>query len=188
MKKYLANIISASRVAFAAVLLFLNDFTGMFIPIYIYCGFSDLIDGPIARKTNSVSVLGAHLDTVGDVLTYSAMTKIIVFKKDVPLWAFIWFGAVAVGFIAAAFIAKIRSGKFYFVHTLFCKIMAGVFFVLPLVINHIKVEICGAVLCTVSSIGALESIIFQLKDSSNETNVISVRKMLKSKNNTEKSR
>lgn len=179
MKKHLANIISGSRVVCAAVLLFFSEFSSLFVYLYIYCGFSDLIDGPIARKTQSVSILGAQLDTVGDVLTYSAMTKILVFGVDIPIWAFVWFGVILVGFVAAAVISKIRKGKFYFVHTLFCKIMAGVLFVLPLAITRIKVNICVSVLCSVSSIAALESVVFQLIAKDNRTNVLSLIKIFK---------
>lgn len=183
MKKHLANIISSSRIFSAILLFFFNEFTSLFIAIYVYCGFSDLIDGPVARKTGTVSVLGTRLDTIGDVLTYSALTKILVFKMSIPLWAFIWFFVNIVGFISAAIISKIKNGKFYFVHTLFCKIMGTLFFSLPFVISYIKVSICSAILCFVSSIAAGESIFVQLKNNDAETNVISIRKLLKEKEN-----
>ena len=179
MKKHLANIISGSRVLCAAALLLCSEFSALFVSLYTYCGFSDLIDGPVARKTTSVSVLGTHLDTAGDVLTYSAMAKILVFSIDIPIWAFIWFGFILAGFLTSAVISKVRKGKFYFVHTLFCKIMGGVFFVLPFVITRIKVYVCALVLCSVSSVAAGESILVQLKSNDNTTNVLSVRKLLK---------
>lgn len=181
MKKNAANIISSSRILCASLLLFFNEFTSLFISIYIYCGFSDLIDGPIARKTGTVSVLGTRLDTIGDVLTYSALTKILVFKMSIPVWAFVWFAVNIVGFISAAIISKLKHGKFYFVHTLFCKIMGTLFFVLPFVIGYIKVSICSVILCLVSGIAACESIFVQLKSREAETNVISIRKLLKEK-------
>ena len=81
MKKHLANIISLSRVAGAIALFFFNEISTAFLIIYVLCGITDLIDGPIARKTNSTSPLGATLDTVGDVATYLALTKVLIIKK-----------------------------------------------------------------------------------------------------------
>ena len=90
MKKNLANIVSLSRVACAVVLFFCRDFSSLFLWVYVFCGFTDLIDGPIARKTGSASTLGASLDTVGAVLTYLALAKALFIKKLVPWWIFVW--------------------------------------------------------------------------------------------------
>ena len=91
MKKHLANIVTSSRILGAIVLFLCKDIKTTFLIIYVLCGFTDLIDGPIARKTNSSSTLGATLDTVGDVGTYLALTKIHIKNKLVPTWILIWF-------------------------------------------------------------------------------------------------
>ena len=42
----------------------------MAVPLWhmmsLFCGISDMIDGTIARKTKSISGLGARLDSVAD--------------------------------------------------------------------------------------------------------------------------
>ena len=109
MKKHLANIVSSSRIVGAIALFFCNSISNVFLAIYILCGFTDLIDGPIARKTNSTSLLGATLDTVGDVATYLALTKILIMKKLVPGWILAWILGAGVVFGIGALKEKIQQ-------------------------------------------------------------------------------
>ena len=64
MKKYIANSITASRVAFSLPLLFVPLTSVWFYIFYLFCGLTDMIDGTIARKNGAVSNFGARLDTV----------------------------------------------------------------------------------------------------------------------------
>ena len=66
MKKYIANIITGSRVAFSLPLLFIPLSSAWFYIFYLLCGLTDMIDGAIARKMGAVSKFGAKLDTVAD--------------------------------------------------------------------------------------------------------------------------
>ena len=66
MKKHIANIITGSRIVFSFPLLFIPLSSAWFYMFYLLCGFSDMIDGTVARKTKSVSEFGARLDTVSD--------------------------------------------------------------------------------------------------------------------------
>lgn len=171
MKKHFANIISSSRIIGAVILFFFSEITGAFLTVYIYCGFSDLIDGPVARKIGSVSVTGARLDTVGDVLTYFALTKILIIKRIVPLWGLIWFGVTLIGFVVSAIVSKVRFNRFYFVHSLFGKILGVVIFLMPLAVNKYPAQYIGLI-CSVATIAAVESIIIQLKSTSLKTDAI----------------
>ncbi len=68
MKKYIANIITGSRVAFSLLLLFISLSSVWFYILYLFCGLSDMIDGAIARKTGTVRKFGAKLDTIADFI------------------------------------------------------------------------------------------------------------------------
>ena len=68
MKKHLANIITGLRIIGSVVLLFFDVPSLPFYITYLLCGFSDMIDGAIARKTNAVSSFGSKLDTVADIV------------------------------------------------------------------------------------------------------------------------
>ncbi|MBQ8227450.1 MAG: CDP-alcohol phosphatidyltransferase family protein [Clostridia bacterium] len=163
MKKHLANIISLSRVAGAIFLFFCKDITSVFLSVYILCGFTDLIDGPIARKTKSSSTLGASLDTIGDVLTYLALTKVLIFKKLVPLWIFIWILSAGILFGICAIVTKARFKKVFLPHTYLGKIFGGSVFVLPLTMQIMDGKIWMGVICTIATVHALELFYIQLK-------------------------
>ncbi|MBQ8782307.1 MAG: CDP-alcohol phosphatidyltransferase family protein [Clostridia bacterium] len=163
MKKYLANIISLSRVAGAIFLFFCKDISTLFLSVYILCGFTDLIDGPVARKTNSSSTLGASLDTIGDVLTYLALAKILIFKKLVPLWIFIWILSAGVLFGICAIITKARFKKAFLPHTYLGKIFGGSVFVLPLAMQIMDEKIWMSIICTIATVHAIELFFIQLK-------------------------
>lgn len=144
-------------------MFFCNEISPLFLSIYIFCGFTDLIDGPIARKTNSSSTLGASLDTIGDVLTYLALAKILISKKLVPLWIFIWILSAGILFGVCAIITKSRFNKFYLPHTYLGKIFGGTVFVLPLAMQIMTNEIWMSVICSIASIHAIELFFIQLK-------------------------
>lgn len=177
MKKHIANLISLSRVICAAFLLPLNELNSTFLAVYIYCGISDLIDGPIARKTGSTSVAGAVLDTVGDVFTYFALAKVLIMQKMIPDWVLPWICITFVGFGLSAVIAKIRFKKFYFVHSFFGKLLGLSIFLLPLLIKPVGIVYFGIV-CVFATIAAVESVVIQTKSKTLVTDV----KLLKKNN------
>lgn len=164
MKKHIANLVTLSRVVGAIVLFFCKEISALFLAVYVFCGFTDLIDGPIARKTGSSSSLGASLDTIGDVLTYLALTKILIVKKLVPLWILVWIISTGVMFGIDAFISKHRFNKFYLPHTYLGKIFGGSVFVLPIAIQFIPHEIWMSVICVIASIHSFELLYIQLKN------------------------
>ena len=53
-------------------LLFLPVFSPGFYVVYLLCGLSDMADGTIARKTNSVSKPGSQLDSIADLIFVAA--------------------------------------------------------------------------------------------------------------------
>lgn len=168
LKKNLANIVSASRIAGSIVLFFMSDITNAFLAVYIFCGFTDIIDGPIARKTNNTSLIGATLDTVGDVLTYLALTKILIKKSLVPTWILIWILSAGAVFGIGAFISKHRFKKLYLPHTYLGKTFGLVVFVLPIAIKLTVGTIWMSVICAIASIHALELIYIQSKNATAE--------------------
>lgn len=55
-KVNIADVITASRIIFAVCILFCPTFTFWFYTFYLLGAFTDMIDGPIARKLNLKSV------------------------------------------------------------------------------------------------------------------------------------
>ena len=67
-----ANLITGTRILCSIVLLFCSPFSPSFYALYLVAGLTDMIDGPVARKTGTVSELGAKLDTTADFLFIAA--------------------------------------------------------------------------------------------------------------------
>ena len=65
----MANIITGFRVLISIALLFCPVFSPVFYVLYLIAGLADMIDGTIARRTNTVSEFGARFDTAADFVT-----------------------------------------------------------------------------------------------------------------------
>ncbi|MBQ1334162.1 MAG: CDP-alcohol phosphatidyltransferase family protein, partial [Clostridia bacterium] len=63
-----ANIITGTRILLSIALLFCKAMSPVFYTLYIAAGISDILDGAIARKTNTVSDFGSKLDTAADLI------------------------------------------------------------------------------------------------------------------------
>lgn len=96
MLKSIANIITSFRIFCSVLLLFFSVFSMEFYIAYLLCGFSDMIDETIARKTNSNSEFGAKFDTVAD-LVFVAVAFIKLFPiLHIPKWLWIWIVAIGI--------------------------------------------------------------------------------------------
>ena len=62
----MANTITFFRIAASIVLLSCPVFSPAFYTLYIAAGLSDMLDGYVARKSNTDSRFGARLDTIAD--------------------------------------------------------------------------------------------------------------------------
>ena len=59
--KHIANIITGSRIVFSIALLLFPPLSSAFYVLYAAAGLTDMIDGTVARKTNTVSDFGEDL-------------------------------------------------------------------------------------------------------------------------------
>ena len=96
MTKHIANILTGSRIFGSILLLFFPAFSSGFYITYLLCGFSDMIDGTIARKTNSTSNFGSQLDTIADFIFVVVSLFKLILATRIPWWLWIWGGIIAV--------------------------------------------------------------------------------------------
>ncbi|MBQ6381388.1 MAG: CDP-alcohol phosphatidyltransferase family protein [Clostridia bacterium] len=190
MKKHIPNIISATRILIGALLYLFNDINGGFIALYVVCGITDLIDGPIARKLNATSSTGALLDTIGDIVTYMAFAKILLVKHMVPGWIVAWMLGVAAIHLLAGLYSLIKVKKFYVVHSLFGKLLGGAVFVLPFAMWIVgmlpidydpAVHFLMAVAATIGTIAGIESFAIQIKTNDPDTDIHTIYRLFKPK-------
>ena len=65
------NICTMLRIVGTVGLLLIRPLTLPFYLLYTFCGITDVLDGTIARATNSTSEFGARLDSISDLIFYA---------------------------------------------------------------------------------------------------------------------
>lgn len=133
IKKNLANFITLIRIIGAIALIFLEPLSVPFFIVYGICGFSDAIDGLVARKLGTSSQFGAALDSFSDLLFYGVMAAKIFPTLQRLLTPFQWIIiAVPTGLhLIAYIICMIKFGKFSSIHTYGNKVLGALVYAYP---------------------------------------------------------
>lgn len=158
MKKHIANIITGSRIVFSLSLLFIPLSSVWFYALYLLCGLGDMIDGTVARKTNSASEFGARLDTVSDFVFMTVALIKFVPHLHIPVWLWIWIGIIAMIKLGNAAWGFIRTKKLISPHTVLNKITGMLLFLLPLTISFVDLSYILTIVCTVATVAAIHEV------------------------------
>lgn len=118
----------------------------MVLCFYLLGGFTDIADGMVARKTNTVSEFGSKLDTAADfVFVFVCFIKLLP-AADIPAWLWIWTVIIAVIKLINIVAGLICNKSFAAVHTVMNKITGVLLFLLPLTLSFIEKN-TAALLC-----------------------------------------
>lgn len=152
----MANIITSSRIIISIVLLFCPALSPMFYALYIAAGFSDMIDGPVARKTGTISEFGSKLDTAADfVLVVVCLIKLLP-AIHVPAWLVIWIVVIAVIKAINLISGYVMRKEIVVLHTAMNKVTGLLLFLLPLTLSFVDVKYSGAVVCAAAAFAAIQ--------------------------------
>ena len=164
MAKHIANILTGCRIFGSILLLFFPAFSSSFYITYILCGFSDMIDGTIARKTNSTSQFGSQLDTIADlVLVVVAIFKLLP-VIHLPGWLWIWGGVIAIIKISNIIWGFVSKKRFIALHTIMNKATGLLLFLLPLTISFVEPKYTAIIVCSVATFSAIQEEIWVITD------------------------
>lgn len=151
-----ANLITLCRILLSFALFFLLPLSVPFIMVYLLCGISDMVDGLVARKTNTVSEFGSKLDTVADfIMVVVCMIKLFPILA-IDSWLYVWIAVIA--FIKAINIASgfVVQKKFVGLHTLMNKITGVLIFALPLTLILFDLKYSAVPVCAVATFAAIQ--------------------------------
>lgn len=126
------NIISLSRAVAAFGLLFPSVFSAPFWVLYLWCGISDMIDGPLARRLNSESRTGAAIDSIADFVFVVIACVRIIPALVIPLWFWLIIGIIAVLQLARMCFLYFRKGGWNGLHDRANKIIGLTLYLAPL--------------------------------------------------------
>lgn len=157
--KGLANIITATRIIGAIMLMFTTPFSRPFWAVYLYCGVSDMVDGPIARAMHQQSDFGAKLDSIADtVFVFSALFTVLP-AVVIPAW--FWIDAIIVTLIRGGsyWIGYKKYRMFSALHTYANKATGGVLFCMPVLIDVLGTTAAGIILGVFATLSACEELL-----------------------------
>ena len=152
----MANIITGCRILCSIILLFIPAFSHTFYILYLVAGFTDMIDGAVASKTDTVSESGSRLDTIADIIfVVSCMIKLLP-VLTIPIWLWIWIGVIATIKVFNIISGYIVQKKFVAKHTIMNKVTGAVLFILPLTLSIVDLKYSGGFVCTIAILAAVQ--------------------------------
>jgi len=164
MTKYIANILTGCRILGSILLLFFPAFSLDFYITYILCGFSDMIDGTIARKTGSTSKLGSQLDTVADfIFVVASMFKLLP-AIHISQWLWIWGGLIVVIKTSNIIWGYVSKKQFISLHTIMNKVTGLLLFLCPLTLSFVELKYTAVAVCSIATLSAIQEGFYVIAD------------------------
>ena len=154
--KNIANIITGSRIIFSIAILFVTALSPMFYTLYGAAGLTDMIDGTVARKTNSATAFGAKLDTIADFIFVTICLIKLIPILDIPIWLYIWIAVIAIIKVINIISGAVIYKKLIALHTVMNKIAGTLCFLLPFTLSFIELKYSAIVVCAAATFAAVQ--------------------------------
>lgn len=154
--KNIADIITGSRIIFSIAILFIPPLSPMFYILYGAAGLTDIIDGAVARKTNTVSVFGAKIDTIADSILVAVCLIKLLPILDIPVWLWIWIAVIALIKVINIISGYVMQKKWIAPHTVMNKITGALCFLLPFTLEFIDLKYSAVVVCAAATFAAIQ--------------------------------
>ena len=157
MIRHIPNIITLSRIPIAVALPFVQPSPSVFWTLYLLCGFSDVLDGAVARSTGTVSRLGERLDTIADIIFVAVWIVLFIPAMNVGRWLWIWTGIIALIKVVNVISGLAMKKGFVAKHTPANKATGILLFLLPMVILLEVIKVPYIVLvCLLATFAAIQ--------------------------------
>ena len=151
-----ANLITGTRILCSVALLFCTSCSLPFFVLYLAAGLTDMIDGPVARKTGTVSEFGAKLDTTADFLFVAACLIKLLPLITFPLWLWLWIIGIALIKAVNLLSGYMVQKRFVTMHTVMNKTTGILLFVLPLTVPVVALKYSAPVVCIAATFAAIQ--------------------------------
>ena len=163
-KLNIPNCITALRIAGTFLLLFLTPLTALFYFIYTLCGFSDALDGWIARKYNTVSEFGAKLDSIADLFFYAVVLirLLPLLWKLLPVWIWYIVGGVILLRLISYLTAALKFRRFASLHTKSNKLTGAAVFLLPYFLALPSAVVYCFIVTGIACISSVEELVLHI--------------------------
>ena len=156
----LPNLITLSRIVLSIGLLFIEKYCLLFLTVYSICGFTDILDGYIARKTKTESKFGARLDSTSDLI-FCGIMFIIMF--DVLLNHIALIIIISTVRILSFIIVIKKFNEFTFLHTYLNKLTGLLLFLSPFFMNFVDANKAMNFIGGIAFISAIEELLIVIE-------------------------
>jgi CDP-diacylglycerol--glycerol-3-phosphate 3-phosphatidyltransferase len=116
----LPNFVSCVRILLAPVLFYLAlaQEPFWFLATLLFSGFTDVMDGFLARVLNQISEMGSRLDSLGDFTIYSTMAICAwILWPDIVVQELTAYTVIVISIIAPVIVGLIKFGSVTSYHT-----------------------------------------------------------------------
>lgn len=156
MKKQIANAVTGTRILCSILMMFSSPTSVLFYVLYLLCGISDMVDGTIARKTNTTSTFGAKLDSAADFLFVAvSMIKLLPILM-IPNWLWVWIFIIVSIRISNILSGFLNSRKLVCKHTFLNKVTGFFLFLMPLTPQFIDFQYSSVAVCVVATVSSVQ--------------------------------
>ena len=156
MKKQIANIITSCRILCSIWLLFLPVCSFSFDMVYLLCGLTDMVDGTIARITQSATPFGSKLDSIADLI-FVILASIKLFPVlSLPSWLWSWILVIFITKMTTMIWNFVHQKRMVFEHRVMNKLTGFLLFLLPLSLSWIELQYSAIVVCIIASVAAIQ--------------------------------
>ena len=185
MTKHLANALTILRIILSIILLiFFKKISVLFLIIYTVAEFTDMIDGTIARKTDTCSHTGAVLDSVADLLLSFNLIKMVFSMNLITKKLSIWLIASLFIGMLSPIINFIKHKKIFFIHAISCKAFGAFLLAVPFAVYFDFINIYLPLALLLLTISMTEIFIISILLDEPDPNARSVYSIIKTKATT----
>lgn len=162
-----ANVLTSMRIALSGILLLLEPLGTAFYCVYALAGLTDMLDGPLARKTGTESRIGEVLDSAADLIfaAVSLVRLLPVYKEEMPFW--LWAAVAFVIYLKGknAIAGYVMNGKIVTMHTPLNRLAGLALFALPLVCIWVPLTVYGGFCAAAEVAATVDAFIRMLRNS-----------------------
>lgn len=115
-----------------------------------------MLDGFVARRTNSASPLGAKLDSMADLVFLAVCLIKLLPVLALPVWLWVWVGLIALLRLVNVVSGFVWRKKLVLLHTRANKLTGALLFLLPLSLGFLNIAYTAVPLCALASFAAIQ--------------------------------
>lgn len=161
----MANVLTGIRILCGVLLFTVPVFSKGWYLFFLLAGFTDAIDGTVARKCGLESAFGAKFDTTADFIFFAAGIIRIIGAVALPKWMLVWVGLLFILKVWNGVFGIKKHGRFVPVHSTLNRVCGIVTYATLLAIGYPVARLLLTAVCLLATAAAVQERIIIQKES-----------------------